>query len=269
MQNRQNQKFYILGILLAVVVLLIFFNSLGWLGPVRDLLLRALALATRPFVIMGNKVSGAFGVAANLKNLINENSQLKQENDDLVLVVSKMAELTRENEILRRQLQLVPPIKSKMADANIIGFNPGNLGQYFLIDEGVSDGIQVNQAVIYSGGFLVGKVTEVSAAVSKVLALTDSQSSVFALSQDTRVSGVIKGDHGVGLILDMVPPEKEINDKEMIISSGLDSSIPRGLVIGQIEAKISTESEVFQRFKIKPAVNYKEIESVFVVLGNE
>jgi cell shape-determining protein MreC len=67
----------------------------------------------------------------------------------------------------------------------------------------------------------------------------------------------------------MIPPEKEIIPQELIVSSGLDGSIPKGLVIGQVDTKISTESEVFQRFKIKPAFNYSEMETVFVVLGNK
>jgi len=98
--------------------------------------------------------------------------------------------------------------------------------------------------------------------------LTDSDSAVFTLTQETRVGGVVRGDHGVGLILDMIPPEKEIKPQELVISSGLDGFIPNGLVIGEVENKISSESEVFQRFKIKPSINYNEIETVFIILGN-
>jgi len=166
-------------------------------------------------------------------------------------------------------LQLDLPLESKLVQADLIGFDPGNVGQYFLIGAGSDSGVKENQGVIMPGGFLIGKVNEVNDNFSKVMELTDSDSSIFVLTQETRVGGVVRGDHGVGLVLDMIPPEKEIKPQELIISSGLDGSIPKGLVIGQVDAKISAESDVFQRFKIKPAVNYNDIETVFVVLGNK
>lgn len=249
--------------------MLIFFNSIGWLGWPKKIFYSVAAPIARPFVAAGIKISDVFGATFNLKSIIRESSQLEQENRELILKLVNLSEIKQENDFLRKQLDMRPALKSKLVLAHLIGFDPGNLGRYFLIDRGSNDGIETGRAVIFAGGFLVGKVAEVSVNSSKVLALTDSDSTVFVLGQDSREGGVIKGDHGVGLILDMVPPEKEIKLGELIVSSGLDSKIVRGLVIGKVEKKISGESEVFQRFIVKPLINYKEIESVLVILGAE
>jgi len=206
---------------------------------------------------------------ADLKNLINENYELKNENQGLLLRLAGLNEAANENKLLRQQLQISPSFESKIVMGNLIGFDPGNLGKYFLINKGRKDGIKDNQAVIFSGGFLVGKVMETGDIWSKVLPLGDPASSVFALSQDSRVGGVVKGDFGVGLVLEVVPQQKQIQEGEIIITSGLNDFLPKGLIIGQAENRISLESEAVQKIKIKPSVNYREIETVFVILNDE
>ena len=268
MRKRIFSKFYILGGLVAAIILLIFLNFFGWLEWPKKIFLKATVPILKPFEIAGRKTSGALSVLFNIKIIIQENSKLRQENQDLILKISGLIEMAQENKILRQQLQIDFPLESKMIQADLVGYDPGNVGQYFFIGAGSDNGVNIGQGVILPGGFLVGKVVEAKNNLSKVLEITDSESSIFALTQETRVGGVVRGDHGVGLILDMIPPEKEIKPQELIISSGLDGSIPKGLVIGQVENRISTESEVFQRFKIKPAINYNDIETVFVILGN-
>jgi rod shape-determining protein MreC len=269
MLRRNYKKFYILVALIAAVVLLIFLNFWGWLDFPKYVFGKVIVPILKPFETAGRKTAGAFSVLFEIKNMVKENSELRQQNQELVQKLANLTEMAQENKILRQQLGVEPPIESKMIQAELIGYDPGNIGQYFLIGAGSDNGIKIDQGVIMPGGFLVGKVVETENNFSKILELVDSDSAVFALTQETRLGGVVRGDHGVGLILDMIPPEKEIKSQELVISSGLDGSIPKGLIIGQVENKISTESEVFQRFKIKPAVNYNDIETVFVILGNE
>lgn len=269
MIRRDFSKFYILGGLLAAIFLLIFLNSVGWLERPKNIFYRITIPLLKPFQIGGAKFSEGIKLISELKQLIKENSRLKQENQDLLLKVSSLAEVVQENKLLREQLQLKPAVQSKMTLAQIVGFSPENLGQHLLIDKGKKDGVKENQAVIFAGGFLIGKIMETQDYSSQVLLLVDSRSSVFSLTQETRIGGVVKGDHGVGLIMEIIPQQKQVREGEIVISSGIDGYLAKGLIIGQVEAKISLESEALQRFKIKPAINYKEIESVFVVLGNE
>ncbi|MBI4708799.1 MAG: rod shape-determining protein MreC [Candidatus Portnoybacteria bacterium] len=269
MPKKNFSKIYLLISFTAIIILLIFFNSFGWLALPKTIIFKSASLISKPFIFLGQKTSGGLKIIINLKDLAKENTLLTKENQELILKTAKVYELENENSLLRQQLEIKPPLKSKIAMADIIGFDPGNLGQYFLINKGAKDGVEINQAVIFGEGFLVGKVMKTEDNFSEVLSLTDSNSLVSALTQEGRAGGVAKGDHGVGMIMEMVPPDREISSGEIIISSGLDGHLPRGLIIGKAEAKISLPSEAFQRFKIEPAVNYKDIETVFVILGNE
>ena len=267
MVRQDNSKFYILGAIIAAIILLIFLNSLGWLNWPKKVFLSVAYPVARPFNLLGIRVSDSARALFGIKGLIDENSQLQEQNQELTLKLSGLLETVEENKLLREQLRVSLPDSSIMIQANIVGFDPGNLGQYFLIDRGKKDGIKIGQAVIYAGGFLVGKINESDDLSAKVLSLTDSDSSVFCLTQEGRVSGVIRGDHGAGIFFDMVAPEKAVSQGETIISSGLDNGIPKGLLVGRVGEKISKESDVFQKFKVTPFVNDKEIESIFVIFG--
>lgn len=269
MPQKNSKKIYVLSVLLAAVVLLIFFSSAGWLQAPKTIFFKIAVPVLKPFQLLSNKISGSYKLMTEIKSLIKENEKLRSENELLDVSSVKLAEIERENQFLKAQLQLVPRLKSKIILADVIGFEPGNFGEHFLVNQGEKAGASSGQAIIYAGGFLIGKINEADKNLSKAMALVDSASSVFAVTEDTRVGGAVKGDHGVGLIFDMVPPDKAVSIGENVLSSGLDSQIPRGLIIGKISEKISLEGDIFQRFKIKPAVNYKEIERVFIVTGNE
>lgn len=269
MAKRNLQKFYLLAGVATAILLLIFLNLMGWLDLPKSFFYRAGSLVLKPFNVAATKTIDFFKTVSSIKDLVRESDRLEKENQELILKLSSFYDLVHENDLLRKQLQISPTLKSRMVMADVVGFDHGNLGQYFFINKGKKDGAAPDQAVIFSGGFLVGEIEEVSDSQSKVRLATDSKSSVPCLTQETRVSGMAKGDYGVGLVMEIIPPEKEIKPNELIITSGLDGHLPKGLIIGQAELVISNESEVFQRIKVKPSINYNELEKVFIVLGKE
>src|SRR4030042_6792842 len=266
MPKKNYSKFYILATILAAVVLLIFLNYIGWLSAPKNIIFKISTPVFYFFQRVGLKISGTTKLFFNLNDLAKKNENLAEKNRQLLLRLTNLSQIKNENSLLRLQLQVEPPSNSRLVLADIIGYDPGNLGNYVLINCGQSVGVKVNQAVIYAGGYLVGKIAEVNENLSKVMVLSDSDSAVFAVTQESKAGGVIRGDHGVGLTLDMVPFEKKPISGEIVVSSGLGGDTPKNLIIGKIETRISSESEAFQKFKIEPIINYREIESVFVII---
>ncbi|MDD5589895.1 MAG: rod shape-determining protein MreC [Candidatus Portnoybacteria bacterium] len=268
MAKNNSRKFYILGGIVAATALLVFFNFSGWFSAPKDFVCRICFSVSRPFYSLGLKISGIFHFVGNFKDLAYENEQLKEENRQLTLKFVELREVLNENDFLSKQLQMLPPLKSRLIMADIVGFNSDNLGQLLMLNRGANEGLAENQAAIFAGGLLVGRLIKVNKNSSQVLAITDSKSSVLAVTQESRLSGVIKGDHSAGLIFEVASLKEGINEGELLITSGLDGNFPRGLLIGRIESKISQESEALHRFKVKPALNCKQLERVFVVIGN-
>jgi len=100
--------------------------------------------------------------------------------------------------------------------------SPNSFEKYLLIDIGSNNGVKVNQAAVYSGGMLLGKVTQVYEHTSKVSLLTSSESSINAITQTSRSNGVVKGQYSTGVRLEMINQNEELKDGELIITSGLE-----------------------------------------------
>ena len=79
------------------------------------------------------------------------------------------------------------------------------------------------------------------------------------------MTGLVRGDDGLNLTIDLLPQGKTIEQGETIITSGLAGFFPPGLLIGQIEKIISSEVQTSQTAKIKPAVDFTSLEQVFVI----
>lgn len=99
-----------------------------------------------------------------------------------------------------------------------------------------------------------------------MLLVTDSQSRLAAVVQNTDLApGLVEGQMGLSLKMDLVPREKSIKLGDVVITSGLEADIPQGLVIGSIE-KITTEpQDLFQKAILKPLVALDNLNLVTVL----
>lgn len=266
MRSINRSKLINFFVILAVILLLIFFNFHGLLAWPKNLVF----WVTRPFIgfsqTVENWVSSPLKFFITLKDLSQDNAKLTNENKVLLGENSGLKEVARENERLRQQLGLAQPEKQRLVLAAVSGYDLTQ-GQYFLIDRGSADGLKAGLAVVVANNFLVGRLAEVNNNFSKVLLISDSASAVNALTQDTRVNGAIKGSHGLTVTMEMLPVDAQINIGEMVISSGLNDGIPRGLVIGQVASIEKKANEIWQSAVITPAAELDNLEQVFVILN--
>ena len=251
-------------IVIAVILLLIFFNFRGWLEVPKNIIYQAFSPVLKSFYWAGGKITSGLDIFFTLKDLGKENADLKEENAKLWQENSSLKEAAKENESLRQRLELGPAQERKFIMASVIGFNP-QLGQYLLVDKGLAEGVSPGAAAVTAANFLVGKVAEASQHSAKILLISDSNSIVNALTQDGRVGGIVKGRHGLGLTMEMIPIDKQIKVDETVLTSGRDDTIPAGLIIGRISGIILKESDIFQKAVIAPAQDAGEIETVFIV----
>ena len=134
-----------------------------------------------------------------------------------------------------------------------------------VIDRGSSFGISPGNAVLDEFGNLLGVVQEVSGSSANVLVITDGKVKVDARVIGKDALGVISGSHGLGLNLDLVAQEIELEQGDKVVTSGLTGEMPAGILIGEIDEIQSSESELFQRFSVNPAAKTKDFRFVLVI----
>lgn len=251
--------------LLIIFAFLVIWNPKNLLSPFREVFSGANYAFQEFFSTAGSDMAGFFHFLSSISKLKDENEQLIKENNSLVSQIAMLQEEKKENDILRQQLNLSPRNKFDLENAFVIGQDPQRLGSWIMIDKGSSSGISVGMPVIVSDGILIGKVEEVSSASSKVILLTDSASVVNALDLNSEAKGVLRGEYGLGILLDLVSQEEVLNNGDDIVTSGLGGDVPRGLFIGKIQEISMTADKLFQQAVITPRVKYSDLRVVSVI----
>jgi len=249
---------------LLIIVGLIFLNSQGWLKFSQDIFFSLTASVQKISYQFSSKVNQMTGSLISLNRLNQEKVRLAEENKELSSQLVQLKEAARENEFLRQQLSVSSPESPELILAGVIGCNSSFLEKTLLINRGSQDGVKEGAAVITAGNFLVGQVVETNNSSSKVRLILDPNSRVNALVQESGVTGLVKSNQWLNLTIDFIPQGENIKEGQTVVTSGLAGFFPVGLFIGQISQIISIDVEIFQKAKIKPAVDFENLEKVFV-----
>jgi len=152
----------------------------------------------------------------------------------------------------------------------VIARDPSNILATIVLGVGTDDGVRVGHVVLSEQG-LVGRVFEVGANYSKVLLITDPSSSVSALVEGSRATGIVRGQYGDSLIMDWLLQTEPVKPGDVVVTAGLGlgdelrSLYPKGLVIGKVLQLQNAEAAAYQRAIIAPAVDLRRLENVLVV----
>lgn len=215
-----------------------------------------------------NKTTGFFSLFINIKNLQIENAKLSLENKNLFAENVFLRELQIENEYLRNTLELKKNTPYGLIPARVIGKDPAVLSRSIIIDKGNKDGIEENMVVISAGKALLGQIKEVSAGHSQILPITDSNSSINIITQESRIDAILRGEYGLSLGLEFIPQDQEIQINESVITSGINDKFPRGILVGYIQEIYGEPNDPFKQARVRPEADINKAEWVYIIKSN-
>ncbi|MBU2629251.1 MAG: rod shape-determining protein MreC, partial [Proteobacteria bacterium] len=176
---------------------------------------------------------------------------------------NRYQELDLENIRLKKFVNFSGQVPDTYVAAQIIARDPSPWFKTIMIDKGANDGLVKGSPVVVSEG-IVGQIIKVAANYSRVLLITDRNSAVDALVQNSRVRGIVKGNNEDNCSFVYALRKDQVKEGEMIISSGLDQVFPKGLKIGRILKVTKVHSQLFQDITIETSVDFDKIEEVLV-----
>lgn len=251
--------------MISICLSLVFLNPKGLFDPVRKIFFEIIYPIQKTFYLASKSISGAFGFLGSISELKLENSKLIKENNILSAEIAGLRSQQKENESLRQQLNLAPREKFNLEAGLVIGQDPQRLESWLMIDKGAADGINAGMPVIAYEGILVGKISEVYDGNSKITLLSDSSSIVNAVDLETGAKGVVRGEYGLGTVIDMIPQTEIISEGDTVATSGLGSGMPKGLLIGKIVETRLSDDKLFQQATVAPRIKYSKLDMVFVI----
>ncbi|HIV47264.1 MAG TPA: rod shape-determining protein MreC [Candidatus Acutalibacter stercorigallinarum] len=201
-----------------------------------------------------------------LKELV---SVLQEEKAQLEDQLVDYETLKQENDQLKTQLGLEEEEpENQLRAASVIGRDPNDVFYGFSIDQGTLSGVTQGAPVITDKG-LVGVVTQAYATTSKVACLLSEDVKVAAWSPKRQESGVITSDiatAGTGLLrLSYLSGSTQVQEGDIITTSGEGGSYPQGLKIGTVQSVEKSENDISQYAVIRPFEDLTTVKEVFVI----
>ncbi len=216
-----------------------------------------------PFNALGNAIGNAGASSETL-------SDLKKENERLTAKVAALSEAEETAARLEKLVGLQSTYNLSSTAARIIGSTGDAWTNAVVIDKGSNAGFEVGMPVCSSGG-VIGQIIEVSATTSTVRLVSDEQSGVSAMVQGSRAQGMLRGQADGSLRLEYVVADAEVSAGDIIITSGIGGSFPKGLPLGTVASIDRAANAVYYTIVVRPASTAENNEEVLVVtsLGDD
>ncbi|WP_422486255.1 rod shape-determining protein MreC [Gudongella sp. DL1XJH-153] len=215
-----------------------------------------------------SSIEDVFDAKSENELLRDEIKKLESENLDLINIIGK-------TDYLRNELELSKSTELNLIKGQVIGKEPGNWFDRFVIDIGTDDGIVKGATVIqgveveqnlYQEG-IIGKVVDVGDNWSKVTSLIDELSSVSFKVIRTQDGGVLSGSVDSVLEGYLFDFEADVIVGDKLYTSGLGGVYKKDVYIGEVTEISTSQEELTKTIVIKPAVDFKKLYNVFVIVN--
>lgn len=267
-QRRQSSGLRPLIVLSVVSVLLLtFYLREGDAGPIH-VVRSGVTTVTTPVRLLGSAVATPFNAVGNIFGNLTASraslDELESENEELTARVAELAEAQQTAERLEALLGLQSTYNLQSTAARIVGESSDAWTDTVTIDKGTADGLAVNMPVTNSAG-VIGQIVEVSLNSATVRLVTDEQSGVSAMLQDTRAQGMVQGQPDGTLRMEYVSVDADVKEGDIIITSGIGGVYPKGLPLGTVASVSKSSNDVYYTIIVNPASHAENNEEVLVI----
>ena len=262
---RQRSGYLFVGVILAHVLLISALVNSKTGVPVLEAV--TFGIFSEVQRTLSGGVSGVrhvWGSYVGLRQVKAENDDLKRQLAAAGIALQEQRALADRARGLEKLLELRDHLTLGTTGAEIIGSSASPDFRTLTIDKGTRDGVRPDMAVIAPAG-VVGRVVVPSARSAKVQMLIDRNAAAAVIDERTRAQGVVVGGDNDRLQMQYVSEASDLAVGDLVVTSGIDTIYPKGLVVGRIET-VEKNGPAFKKVVVKPAVDFSQIEEVLIVL---
>jgi rod shape-determining protein MreC len=266
MKSISNRSFQsVVFIIVTVGIILMALG--GYLTPVSKVVLDPLIRIQAWIGIRYQTIQSYITAPADVASLRQQNTELEAEIARLQVQNIELQEQVQESQMLST---LVDYARSRPENrylaASVIGRDISPFMRYIVIDRGSDDDIRRGMPVVTNQG-LVGQIAAVTAGAARVQLITDPESSVNVILQQSGAEAVLKGQINGELVLEFIPQDVNVQPGELVITSGLGGNYPPNLVIGQVSSVRSRPYDLFQSASVQQAVDFSNLDIVLIIIN--
>ena len=186
------------------------------------------------------------------------NERLEHDNAQLRKWQAVAEQLGYENEMFRRMLKVVPDQRAEFITARVIADSGGPFIHMVMVNAGETHGVRKGQAVVNHDG-LVGRVLEVGKHTARILLLTDLNSRIPVVLEESRDRTILRGDNSPHPYLAFLATDARVKAGDRIVTSGEGGMFPPALDVGIVSAVDK------DRATVQPFVVWERLDFVTVL----
>jgi len=233
--NKQKFSLFFL-ITLSILVISLDRMSLPFILSTRavlnDFVYQVTVVASTP----GKFINYLGEIKKNHFNVVNKNKILKKKIETLQSEGHDNFFLKTENKILKEALSLGGITNTEedfVIPAKVILDQESPYLKSLLINKGTKHGI-IKGMTVFSKGYLIGRVIETNFLSARVLLVTDLNSKIPVIIQDTDINGILVGTgKKTNLVLEYMPEEFSLEPNKIIYTSGKDGMLTAGIPVAE------------------------------------
>ncbi|OGH72224.1 MAG: rod shape-determining protein MreC [Candidatus Magasanikbacteria bacterium RIFCSPLOWO2_01_FULL_43_20b] len=265
-----RKKFFTLLAISIVLAITILTHYLGWLKPVESFFRYIVNPGSKAMYALSVKINNTEEEFTTSEDLLEAYKKIKDEWLKNKINEVELETLRQDNENLRQELNFIKTKNYDSIGIEVIGKNIDPTESTLIINRGSKDGVREGSPVVVGNGILVGKIAKVEEKISVVRLLDDNQSKVAATVINYEKSvGLIEGGYGISVQMNFIPQSESIGVGDIVVTSGLEEKMPRGLLVGAVQAVEKEAHQPFQKAVIKPFAKFDKVTIASVLINVE
>ena len=233
-----------------------------------------LGVILTPFQKAAAVVSGGVGAVwekyTSIDDVMDRNEQLEAENAELRQQMVDYDRIKAENDAYKALARIQDTnSEASYVSAFVIGRDPLDEFGGFTLDQGSTDGVAVNDAIISDRGYLLGVVVEVDATSCKVMTILHPSFNAAGVISRTRENGIITGSADYAAdgqcVLTNLDRATEARRGDQVITTGLGGVFPANLLVGTVQEVVPEQSGKSSSAVILPGADPRTVKHVFII----
>ena len=206
----------------------------------------------------------------SIDDVMDRNEQLEADNAELRQQMVDYDRIKAENDAYKALARIQDTnSEASYVSAFVIGRDPLDEFGGFTLDQGSTDGVAVNDAIISDRGYLLGVVVEVDATSCKVMTILHPSFNAAGVISRTRENGIITGSADYAAdgqcVLTNLDRATEARKGDQVITTGLRGVFPANLLVGTVQEVVPEQSGKSSSAVILPGADPRTVKHVFIV----
>lgn len=206
----------------------------------------------------------------SIDDVMDRNEQLEAENAELRQQMVDYDRIKAENDAYKALARIQDTnSEASYVSAFVIGRDPLDEFGGFTLDQGSTDGVAVNDAIISDRGYLLGVVVEVDATSCKVMTILHPSFNAAGVISRTRENGIITGSADYAAdgqcVLTNLDRATEARKGDQVITTGLGGVFPANLLAGTVQEVVPEQSGKSSSAVILPGADPRTVKHVFII----